>query len=360
MRLPTFSRTSILALPISLLFLAQALAGSGDTSWMLKAKYGIFLHYQHRILLGYSYGTDALGTKPKLPPLAEMTAAGWNRFVDGFDVQGFADQMAEAHVGWVLFCIDDHYFGWPCAPNKTFDAYTGYAPGERCSRRDLVGELADALAVRGVKLICYYAGLNGCMQDPKSWAGLMDDGKDTTPPSAECRQRRIAVLKEYADRYQGKVAGWFLDAVRPNSYQEQPHDWWAIKSVVHAANPKSVIAFSYGRNRQACLCKGVDDFTSGDSYQKQDLTLLTPQRMPAQEGIFWHGKIYCGNVYHGQGDANQFSDQELIDWINTCNRQGGVCTLDWPFDPATGLIKPFGMAQMKRIGRAVRQEKPTP
>jgi hypothetical protein len=360
MRLPTFSRTSILALPISLLFLAQALAGSGDTSWMLKAKYGIFLHYQHRILLGYSYGTDALGTKPKLPPLAEMTAAGWNRFVDGFDVQGFADQMAEAHVGWVLFCIDDHYFGWPCAPNKTFDAYTGYAPGERCSRRDLVGELADALAARGVKLICYYAGLNGCMQDPKSWAGLMDDGKDTTPPSAECRQRRIAVLKEYADRYQGKVAGWFFDAVRPNSYQEQPHDWWAIKSVVHAANPKSVIAFSYGRNRQACLCKGVDDFTSGDSYQKQDLTLLTPQRMPAQEGIFWHGKIYCGNVYHGQGDANQFSDQELIDWINTCNRQGGVCTLDWPFDPATGLIKPFGMAQMKRIGRAVRQEKPTP
>jgi hypothetical protein len=31
----------------------------------------------------------------------------------------------------------------------------------------------------------------------------------------------------------------------------------------------------------------------------------------------WHGKIYCGDVYHGQGDANQFSDQELIDWINT-------------------------------------------
>jgi hypothetical protein len=70
--------------------------------------------------------------------------------------------------------------------------------------------------------------------------------------------------------------------------------------------------------------------------------------------------VYCGNVYHGQGDANQFSDQELIDWINTCNRQLGVCTLDWPFDPATGLIKPFGMVQMKRIARAVRRSEPTP
>jgi hypothetical protein len=264
--------------------------------------------------------------------------------------------MAEGRVGWVLFCLDDHYFGWPCAPNKTFDTYTGYAPGERCSRRDLIGELANALGARGVKLICYYAGLNGCMQDRQSWAGLMDDGKNTTPPSAECRKRRIAVLKEYADRYQDQVAGWWFDAVMPDSYQEQPNDWWAIKSVVHAANPKSVIAFSWGRNRQACLCKGVDDFTSGDSYTKQDLALLTPQRMPAQEGILWHGKIYCGNVYHGQGDANQFSDQELIDWITTCNRQGGVCTLDWPFDPANGLIKPFGMAQLKRIAQAVRAE----
>ena len=182
----------------------------------------------------------------------------------------------------------------------------------------------------------------------------MDDGNEKTPPSAESRKRRIEVLKEFADRYKDKVAGWWFDGVMPDSYREQPYDWWTIKSVVHSANPKSVIAFSWGRNRQACMCKGVDDFTSGDSYKKQDLTRLTPKNMPAQEGILWHGKIYCGNVYHGQGDANQFTDQQLIDWIKTCNRQGGVCTLDWPFDPKTGLIKEFGMKQMIEIGRAVK------
>jgi len=102
------------------------------------------------------------------------------------------------------------------------------------------------------------------------------------------------------------------------------------------------------------MCKGVDDLTSGDSYNKQNLTRLTPKNMPAQKDFFWHGKIYCGNVYHGQGDANQFSDQELIDWINTCNRQGGACTLDWPIGPETGLLKDFGMAQLKRIAKAVK------
>lgn len=142
-----------------------------------------------------------------LPPVSKMTAKGWNRFVDGFDVKGFADQMAEGQVGWILFCIDDHYFGWPSAPDETFDKYTD---------------------------------------------------------------------------------------------------------------------------------------------------------MPAQKSILWHGKIHCGSVYHGQGDANQFRDQELIDWINTCNRQGGVCTLDWPFDPKTGLMRNFGFARWKRIARAVKGMGQTP
>jgi hypothetical protein len=54
------------------------------------------------------------------------------------------------------------------------------------------------------------------------------------------------------------------------------------------------------------------------------------------------------------GDYNQFTDKELIDWINTSNQQGGVCTLDWPFDPKTGLIKDFGIEQMINIKNAIK------
>ena len=57
-----------------------------------------------------------------------------HRLVDGFDVNGFAEQMAQVKVGWVIFCLDDHYFAWPCSPNKAFSEFTGYAPGEKCSR----------------------------------------------------------------------------------------------------------------------------------------------------------------------------------------------------------------------------------
>ena len=161
----------VFVLAAAFLFTVEAAAGRGDANWMVKGKYGVFLHYQYRILLGYSIKTD-----PQFPDPALMTAEEWNRFVDGFDVRGFAEQMAEAKAGWVIFCLDDHYFAWPCAPNKAFSGYTGYAPGEKCSRRDLIQDLADALNAKGVKLIVYFAGLNGYMKEPNVSAGLMDDG----------------------------------------------------------------------------------------------------------------------------------------------------------------------------------------
>lgn len=328
---------------------APSAPAADRAGWMREGRYGIFLHYQYRILLGYS-----VRTVPKFPPLEQMTAAEWNRLVDGFDVNGFADQMVQGGVGWVNFCLDDHHFAWPCAPNAAFSGFTGYAPGEKCTRRDLFGDLADALQARGVKLIAYFAGLNGYMKEPQVSTGLADDGKVATAPSAESRRRRLAVLREYAARYGTKVAGWWFDGMALDSYAGSPDDWETIKSIVRGANPAAVVAFSYGRNSQTCLAPGLDDFTGGDTWTKQDLAKLTPALLPAQGGILWHGKIYCGNVYHGQGDANQFTDAELIEWIRTCNAQGGVCTLDWPFDPRTGLLKDFGFEQLKRIRQAVK------
>ena len=215
----------ILTLVILFIILEEGLAGTGDTSWMIEGKYGIFIHYQYRILLNYSIKTD-----PIVPSASQMTAEGWNRFVDGFDVKGFADQMDEAKMGWVIFCIDDWFFGWQCAPNKTFCEYTGYAPGEKCSHRDLILDVADALNAKGVKLICYFAGLNGYNMEPTVSAGLCDGTprgfyNEKTPPSAESRKRRLAILKEYADRYQDKIAGWWFDGIRLNAYNDEPYDW---------------------------------------------------------------------------------------------------------------------------------------
>lgn len=323
---------------------------------MLRSKYGIFVHYQYRILLGYS-----VKTKPQFPDPVRMNAAEWNSFVEGFDVKAFARQVAAARAGWVIFCMDDHYFAWQCAPNQAFSKFTGYAPGDKCSRRDLILELAEALHACGIRLIVYFAGLNGYMKEPKVCAGLMEssagrgDLNEKTPPPVASRRRRLAILNEYAERYQDRIAGWWFDCIYPDTYEAESANWKSIGSIVRAANPKAVVAFSYGANEQACIAKGIDDYTAGDTWSKQDLKRLTPRLLPAQDGILWHGKIYCGNIYHGMGDANQFADRELIDWISTCNRQLGVCTLDWPFEPTTGLFKDFGFEQLQRLARVLKR-----
>jgi hypothetical protein len=227
-------------------------------------------------------------------------------------------------------------------------------PGEKCSRRDVIKEVAEALNAKGVKLICCYAGLNAYMEDRRAFEGLKDDGNDRTTPPPESRARRLEILKEYCDRYGKSITGWWSDGIRLDSCGETPNDWSTIGSVVRGPNPNAVLPFSYGPNQWSCVRKGVANFTSGDTWTPQNLVRLTPKRLPPQNGILWHGKIYCGNVYHGLGDANMFSDQELIDWIKTCNRQGGVVTMDWPFDPRTGLLKDFGLEQLKRIAAAIR------
>lgn len=335
-------------------------SGTGDVSWMIKAKYGVFMHYQYRILLGYSSGTQRMGTRPLLPDTSLMTAKEWNKLVDQFDVKGFANQMAKAKIGWVMFCLDDHYFAWPCSPNSKFNLYTGYGPGEKCSKRDLIMDVADALNAKGIKLIVYYAGLNGYQKEPKILAGFGDAFRGNVgekgAPSAESRRKRLEILEEYANRFGTKIAGWWFDTPGKNSYDEKPYDWWKINSIVHNANPKAVIALAQGgMSMMGPLVPGIDDYTGGDTWTKQDLIKLIPKNYPAQGGILWHGKIYCGNVYHGQGDANQFTDKELIDWIKTCNDQGGVCTLDWPINPSNGLIPDFGIKQMINIGKAVKK-----
>src|SRR5215831_5946703 len=76
---------------------ASQTAWGVDTAWMQKAKFGLFMHYQYRILLGYS-----IATRPSFPDPSQMTVEEWNRLVDGFDVKGFAEQTGEAKVGWVI------------------------------------------------------------------------------------------------------------------------------------------------------------------------------------------------------------------------------------------------------------------
>lgn len=74
-----------------------------------------------------------------------------NEQVDSFDLAGFLDDFDRSASDYLIFTLGQNR-GFYCAPNEVIDRYAG--PG-RCSRRDLFGEIAAALAKRGKRVIAY-------------------------------------------------------------------------------------------------------------------------------------------------------------------------------------------------------------
>ena len=112
---------------------ALALRSQADTRWFRKARYGLMFHWT-------SQTVPRSGT-PK--PYADA--------VRDFDVKQFVDQVVRTHAGFVTITTShaDMYFP---APLKSLDTIL---PG-RTTRRDLVGELAEALGRHGIRLMRYY------------------------------------------------------------------------------------------------------------------------------------------------------------------------------------------------------------
>ncbi len=67
----------------------------------------------------------------------------------------------------------------------------------------------------------------------------------------------------------------FAQIIAKRNNNDSPNDWWTIKAIIHKANPDAVIAFSW--NGFNCLRAGIDDYTGGDTWSKQDLTRLVPE-----------------------------------------------------------------------------------
>ena len=114
-------------------------AESQPTDWFHKAGWGVMTHY--------------LGAPPSSDGGAELSAAAWNEQVDAFDVAGLVRQLASTGTKYLLFTVGQNS-GHYCAPNATYDRLVGIQPS-KCSRRDLITDLAQALQPHGIRLLAY-------------------------------------------------------------------------------------------------------------------------------------------------------------------------------------------------------------
>ena len=129
-------QATVLGLVLGALLAAAGpcLAGPGgrDTDWFKEGRYGAFMHF--------------LPADPKGLAL-----------VESFDVEALARQLEAIGAKHFVITLGQNS-GFFVSPNAAYDRRTGYAPGERCSRRDLPLDIHGALAPRGIRLMLYLPG----------------------------------------------------------------------------------------------------------------------------------------------------------------------------------------------------------
>jgi hypothetical protein len=293
-------------------------------TWLRTAKYGVMVHYLFDL-------NDIKGN--------------WNKSVASFDVNRFSDEMQSAGAAYVILTLGQNS-GYYNSPNATYNHYTGYAPGERTSFRDLPMDLSDALEKRGIKLILYLP--TGAPEfDDRAKRAL--DWQGNTGASQSFQERWEDVIREWSLRYRGKIAGWWFDGlycIECYSNPDQPHNLLTLTAAAKAGNPYAIVAFNSGPDKTFVAVHNIEDYTAGE--QK---TLVPPSEMANLGPLQYHVLTYLGKDW--AEPHVRFDDTTLINYIQKVNAVDGSVTLEAAIR-RNGSLFPEDLTQLKSIRAAIR------
>ena len=315
----------------------RADAIKSDASWMIDGKYGLFVTFTP---VSYSF----FGEKKNRDQYQEL--------VDLFDVQAFADTVAETGASWVLLTTSHGGHYWP-GPNKTIDQVL---PGRTCER-DLIRELIDALGKHNIRLMLYYHfGWN--MVEDEDWAkasGQMD------PDPASWFSIVESIFRETSIRYGEDLAttAAYVDDCGMIAYQYDP-PWEAWARAIKAGNPNALVGFSqsYGPN--------VSPFselqmTDGGYNKTSQYPAFMYEEKGQYEGLFpavwfymdqWlYGEPFNGSFYH----EPKFSAEEYIEYFKKLDEADIPATIGIVVTGDVTSERPFFNPDCVEIWRKIRK-----
>jgi alpha-L-fucosidase len=298
------------------------------TRWFRVCRYGLFVHWQTKT-------TPLTGAAVPFPEA-----------VDRFPVEGFAEQVVETGAGYVIFTINHELNHYPF-PLESMDCVM---PGRTC-RRDLMGELLEALDRRGVRLMFYhswqanddaaFAAVSGWQQDARKWQETL------------CRQ-----VEEIGRRYGAGLKGWWVDNCRHNKWDNfaERYDLPTIAAALRAGHPERIIAFNVSKPIPPepefdARVTGIADYAAGHLHDE----LLVSDGPVNRYGLQAH---WCNNmdtewVYSGGEYRARFTDAQVIECLRANIRGGAV--FSYGVAPAQeGVISAVAMRQLRGVRGAIR------
>jgi len=312
----------------------RAVCAQDRTAWMKEARWGVMTHYLA------DWKARELGEP--------MSVEKWNGLVDRFDVEGLAEQMKSVGAGYYLITIGQNS-GYYLSPNATYDRFVGIQPS-KCSRRDLVAALYEAMHKRGIKLMVYLpAGAPG----GDSAARQALEWQNGPHRNGEFQLKWEQVIREWSTRWGPKVAGWWFDGCYwPNTMYrtDTAPNFASFAAAARTGDPQAIVAFNPGVVPRILSLTPHEDYTAGE--------INDPNRVEIRravdgkiDGVQVHILSYLGEKW-GTG-APRFSTGQVVKWSQAIRKQGGAITWDVPIQPNGLIAQPF-IDQLTAVGKALQ------
>ncbi len=305
------------------------------TNWLRSARWGVFAHY----LDSPASSTVVSGT----------SARAWNARVDSFDAARLASQLHDAGAAYFGLTIGQNS-GHYCAPNATYDGFVGRAPS-LCSRRDLIADVADALAARGIRFMAYLP--SGA---PEHDALAVEKLGWSIGPhrNADFQKRWEAVIREWSERWGARISAWWIDGCYwPDAMyaSDDAPNFASFAAALKAGHPDALVAFNPGVLTPIISMTAHEDYTAGELDNALALGFAAPGLHfrpvePTVGGRQFHLLTYLGQGW-GSG-APRFPLDLVRGYTQYVTERGGAITWDVPIGN-DGAIPAIFLDQLRAL-----------
>lgn len=326
--------TSLLATLV--LGMATAPAQADPDADFLKSKYGFFVHYVWAGKFG-KLTIDRNGNSP----------ASFDELANAFDVEGFANDMASWEVEYVLFTA------WHANINPLFPSETMKKWGlpDHACKRDLIGEVIQALKARDIDVILYTHPRDGhdLRGDERIKTGWGVGGTGADPDWNQFDYQKWNdftndLYAELVERYGKDISGLFLDEGSSAGDSHRVVDYPRLRRTIKAKHPHLMMLQNFYGTNYSCDV-GVKEYHHWQEFENRDGGAWPAWHMPVAScfATTWWAAKPAGTATVVFTAEDMFRYTVLQAGVNT---QGGG--MQWAAGPYAGGGWETGVSETMR------------
>jgi len=301
------------------------LSAAERLAWWREARFGLFIHWGPVSLKGTEISWSRANTNPLCPNKGPIPAEEYDNLYKRFNPALFnapewAGVARDAGTRYVVLTAK-HCDGFCLWPTATIDHHIGHSP----FKRDVCGELAEAVRKAGLRIGWYYS--------PMDWY----DPDCRTARNAAYVRRMQGQVKELVTRFGRIDVLWFdWDGMTI------PWDQDATYRIVRGAQPRIIV-----NNRLECSFGG----NSADTFTGPNADYLTPEQVIGayDDKQPWETCMTLGTQWSWKPEDKIKTADEVVRILAGCAGGDGNLLLNVGPMP-DGRIEPRQVEVLKQVG----------